>query len=296
MSLKIGVLMGGNSSERNVSIKTGHAVLNACEDLGYYATKLSFKKNYKKLLASLKKQDIIFNSLHGGIGENGEIQYWMDKNKIKYTGSGPESSKLCMDKAASKELAKIMGVQTPEWELINDPLVIPGLEFPYVIKPNDQGSTFGISVIYSEKEIREAIREALKYGKSLIAEKYVEGRELTLPIIGEKALPIVEIIPSHDFYDYECKYSEGLSKYECPANLDKELALEIRINTELLFQELGCNTYARADFILSSEGVPYFLEMNTLPGMTATSLVPKSAYASGIPFNQLIRNIVELSL
>ena len=296
MSLKIGILMGGISSERDVSIKTGNAVLKACNELGYTTTKFFFKKDFKKLLVDLKRQDIIFNALHGGIGENGEIQFWMDNNRIKYTGSGPQASALCMDKARTKDLAKIMGVDTPEWEIIDNPGITPKLQLPYVIKPNDQGSTFGISVIFDKKQIHSAIKEAFKYGKDVMVEKYVKGKELTLPIIGEEALSIVEIIPSHGFYDYECKYSQGMSQYECPAKLDNNIEIKVRENTELLFQELGCDTYGRADYILDKSGVPYFLEMNTLPGMTATSLVPKSANESGISFNQLIQNIIELSL
>ena len=296
MSLKIGILMGGISSERDVSIKTGNAVLKACNELGYTTTKFFFKKDFKKLLVDLKNQDIIFNALHGGIGENGEIQFWMDNNRIKYTGSGPQASALCMDKARTKDLAKNMGVNTPEWEIIDNPGITPKLQLPYVIKPNDQGSTFGISVIFDKKQIRSAIKEAFKYGKDVMVEKYVKGKELTLPIIGEEALSIVEIIPSHGFYDYECKYSQGMSQYECPAKLDNNIEIKVRENTELLFQELGCDTYGRADYILDKSGVPYFLEMNTLPGMTATSLVPKSANESGISFNQLIQNIIELSL
>ena len=295
MSLKIGVLMGGASSERIVSINTGNAVITACNDLSYLTTKFIFKNNYEKLLVELKKHDIIFNALHGGIGENGKIQSWLDKNQIKYTGSGPKSSKLCMDKAKSKKIAKVIGVQTPDWELVNNPNTIPNLELPYVIKPNEQGSTFGISVVHNEREIRPAIKRALKYDFSVIVEKYIKGKELTLPIVGKKALPIIEIIPSHDFYDYECKYSEGLSHYECPANLNEIAAIKLKESTELLFRELGCNIYARADYIMDKEGVPYFLEMNTLPGMTSTSLLPKSALADGISFNQLIKNIIELS-
>ena len=295
MSLKIGVLMGGASSERAVSINTGNAVISACNDLSYLTTKFIFKNNYEKLLDEFKKHDIIFNALHGGIGENGNIQSWLDKHQIRYTGSGPKSSKLCMDKAKSKKIAKVIGVKTADWELVNNPNTIPNLELPYVVKPNEQGSTFGISVVHNEREIRPAIKRALKYDFNVIVEKYIEGKELTLPIVGKKALPIIEIIPSHDFYDYECKYSEGLSHYECPANLNEIAAIKLKESTELLFKELGCNIYARADYIMDKEGVPYFLEMNTLPGMTSTSLLPKSALADGISFNQLIKNIIELS-
>ena len=296
MSLRVGVLMGGPSEEREVSIATGKAVIKACAENGYIATEFGFTNNYKKHLKKLKTQNIIFNALHGGIGENGKIQAWLDKNNIKYTGSGAIASSLCMDKAASKEIAKRNGIETPDWQLIQKATQKVKISLPFVVKPNDQGSTVGLSIVKNDQFIQPAIDLAFQHGNKVIIEKFISGRELTMPIINEDAYPIVEINPKNNYYDYECKYTPGMSEYSCPADLEQNLVEKIESNTIKLFQKFDCSVYARADYILDKSGVPYFLEMNTLPGMTSTSLVPKSAYARGQSFQKLIRNIIELSL
>ena len=296
MSLRVGVLMGGPSEEREVSIATGKAVIKACAENGYIATEFGFTNNYKKHLKKLKTQNIIFNALHGGIGENGKIQAWLDKNNIKYTGSGAAASSLCMDKAASKEIAKRNGIETPDWQLIQKATQKVKISLPFVVKPNDQGSTVGLSIVKNDQSIQSAIDLAFQHGNKVIIEKFISGRELTMPIINEDAYPIVEINPKNNYYDYECKYTPGMSEYSCPADLEQNLVEKIESNTIKLFQKFDCSVYARADYILDKSGVPYFLEMNTLPGMTSTSLVPKSAYARGQSFQKLIRNIIELSL
>ena len=296
MSLRVGVLMGGPSEEREVSIATGKAVIKACAENGYIATEFGFTNNYKKHLKKLKTQNIIFNALHGGIGENGKIQAWLDKNNIKYTGSGAIASSLCMDKAASKEIAKRNGIETPDWQLIQKATQKVKISLPFVVKPNDQGSTVGLSIVKNDQFIQSAIDLAFQHGNKVIIEKFISGRELTMPIINEDAYPIVEINPKNNYYDYECKYTPGMSEYSCPADLEQNLVEKIESNTIKLFQKFDCSVYARADYILDKSGVPYFLEMNTLPGMTSTSLVPKSAYARGQSFQKLIRNIIELSL
>ena len=296
MSLKVGVLMGGPSEERDVSLSTGMAVIDACQNIGYDSTKIAFEQDYKSCLAKMKKQDIIFNALHGGIGENGKIQAWMDNNQIKYTGSDSFSSALCMNKAKSKYIALDNGVNTAKWQLIIQKDETISIEMPFVIKPNEQGSTFGLSIVHNKKEILPAIEKAFQYGEEVLIEKYIQGRELTIPIIGKESFPILEIKPSHKLYDYECKYTLGMSEYICPAKLEKNLLDRIQNDTELLFESFGCNVYSRADFILDHNGTPFFLEMNTLPGMTSTSLVPKSAIAKGMSFEELIKKIITLSL
>ena len=294
--MKVGVLMGGPSEERDVSLTTGNAVAEACRRNGYETTEYPFHFDHRKLLDKLKKQDIIFNALHGGIGENGKIQEWMDRKRIKYTGSGPTASACCMDKAKSKEISQIIGVKTPIWELLHSENELPSLSLPIVIKPNDQGSTLGLTIVHDESEIKPAIKEAFRHGSPVMVEKYIHGRELTVTVLGKKAYPIVEIKPSHELYDYECKYTPGMSQYICPAELDEELTKSIQEDTELIFGELDCDVYARADFLLDEIGDHYFLEMNTLPGMTSTSLVPKSVNAAGMSFEDLVKNIIELSL
>jgi D-alanine-D-alanine ligase len=296
MSLKVGILMGGPSEERDVSISTGGAVSKACIENGYLVTEFSFRNDYKKYLNEMDDHDIIFNALHGGIGENGSVQAWMDENGIKYTGSGSLASSLCMDKAKSKEIAKSKGIDTPKWQLLTNPDDEIEIECPFVVKPNDQGSTVGLTIVKNQRSIKSAIRKALKYGTDVIIEEYIDGKELTIPIIGNRPFPVVEINPAHDLYDYECKYTPGMSEYNCPAELDKILLNKIEYNTIILFEIFGCSIYARADYILDKSGIPYFLEMNTLPGMTSTSLVPKSANAKGLTFKQLIAKIIQLSL
>ena len=288
--------MGGPSEEREVSLSTGKAVMEACQRIGYNTTVIQFDHDYKSCLDNMKEQDIIFNALHGGIGENGRIQAWMDNHQIKYTGSDSLSSALCMNKAKSKEIAKENGVSTAKWQLLHDKNNSISIEMPFVLKPNEQGSTFGLSIVFNESELLPAIEKAFQYGKEVIVEEYIKGRELTIPIIGNETYPVLEIKPSHKIYDYECKYTPGLSEYICPANLKDNTRLRIQNDTELLFNHFGCNVYARADFILDDNEVPFFLEMNTLPGMTSTSLVPKSANAKGVSFEGLIRKIIMLSI
>lgn len=296
MSLKVGVLMGGPSEEREISLMTGKAVADACRSLEHAVVEFPFHFDHRKLLSGLKKQDIIFNALHGGIGENGKIQAWMNENGIKNTGSGPKASALCMDKEKSKTIALSKNIPTPKWEMLVSTDQRPNLPIPYVVKPNDQGSTLGLTIVHNDSEIEPAIKEAFAHGDVIMVEEYILGHELTVTVLGEKAYPIVEIKPSHDLYDYECKYTPGMSHYICPAELPQELTTKIQQDTEKIFKELGCEVYARADYLLDEHEQHYFLEMNTLPGMTSTSLVPKSVQAAGMTFEELINNIIEISL
>ena len=296
MSMKIGVLMGGDSKERIVSISTGNQVLKALKKLGHNAEEILIKDDYKKFLGKFREQDLVFNALHGGKGEDGEIQQWMDNNNVKYTGSGATSSALCMDKARSKDFARVMGVCTPRWQQVSSLNEKIKLQFPFVIKPNNQGSTFGLTVVNNNKELPLAMKTAFQYGEDVIAEEYIKEREVTVPIVGESVYPILEIVPSHDLYDFECKYTPGMTEYFCPAKLDDSTTRLIKENTQLLFNEFGCNVYARIDYLIDKNGTPYFLEINTLPGMTSTSLLPKSLASVGINFESLISKIVKLSM
>tara|TARA_Y100001970_G_scaffold32045_3_gene39905 strand:+ start:1068 stop:1958 length:891 start_codon:yes stop_codon:yes gene_type:complete len=296
VSLKVGVLMGGASEERDVSISSGQAIIKACNEIGYMVSEFLFKNNYKKFAGMLQEQDLIFNALHGGMGENGEVQKWMDKINVKYTGSGATSSSLCMNKAESKSIAKASGIATPKWQLIKKKQDIVKIKPPLIVKPNDQGSTVGLSVVNNKSEMADAIKKAFQFGENIIIEEFINGREITIPIIDSSPYPIVEISPLKPLYDYECKYTPGMSKYHCPAKLEDMVVKRIESNTMVLFDKLGCSIYARADYILDRHGIPYFLEMNTLPGMTSTSLVPKSANAKGLNFNELISTIIKLSL
>ena len=295
MSLRIGVLMGGVSEEKEISLATGNAIIKACKFNGHIIKPIIFNGDYSQLLSLVDNVDIVFNALHGGIGENGEIQSWLKKNNIRYTGSEEFASKLCMNKAESKKTAKIIGLKTPKWEVLIDPSDRPKIDIPFVVKPNNQGSTVGLTIVEDEGSLDAAIDLAFKYSAEVLIEEFIAGRELTVSIVGEEIYPIVEIFPSNDFYDYECKYTPGKSRYTCPAEIEEQLEFHIKKDTELIFKELGCIGYGRADYLVDNDGDYYFLEMNTLPGMTVTSLLPKSANAFGLSFNELVERIIGIA-
>ena len=288
--------MGGYSEEREVSLSTGAEVIRACEILGYNFINMTFNENYKKFKKEMHSCDIIFNALHGGIGENGEIQKWMEQNNIRYTGSGSKSSSICMDKSKTKIIATDIGIRTPAWTVINSNRSNINYDAPFVVKPNNGGSTFGLTIVEKEADLKMAFSKAYQNSEEVIIEKYIKGRELTVTILDYKAYPIIEIKPSHKIYDFECKYTNGLTDYVCPASLENSLAFKIRKDSERLFRVLGCKIYSRADYILDEKGDYYFLEMNTLPGMTPTSLTPKSVQETGMSFEKLIENIIMSSL
>ena len=296
MPMKVGILMGGFSKERAVSLNTGIAVKRACKKLDYEIIELKFHNNYKRLKKKMKSCDIIFNALHGGIGENGEIQKWMDKNDIKYTGSNAKSSAICMDKAKSKMIVNRNKIKTPKWDIIKTKDDKINFDIPLVVKPNNEGSTFGLTIVEKLSKLEKAIEKAFNDNNKVLIEKYIHGRELTVTALNKKAYPIIEIQPSHKMYDYECKYIDGLTNYICPADINSTLENNIKKDTEKIFELLGCEVYGRADYILDNKGNYYFLEMNTLPGMTSTSLVPKSVKSVGMTFEILIKNIIEISI
>lgn len=250
--------------------------------------------------------DVIFLALHGGSGENGMIQALLDMTGKPYTGSGMLSSALCMDKAMSKKIFERDGIPTPRWFLLGkeklkdistiESLIQSNLDFPVVIKPNDQGSTIGFSIVHTSSKLKEAIEKAEYYSNEVLFEEYISGRELTVGILEDESLPVVEIVPEHEVYDYECKYTGGKSKYICPAELPKHKTEEIQAYALKAFKGLKCEGYARADFRYSQNEKFYCLEINSLPGMTSTSLVPKAAKVAGISFSQLIDRIVKSAL
>lgn len=296
MRLKVGILMGGLSEEKEVSILSGNAVAEACIKNKFSVKKILFDGLNSNLIKSASSVDIIFNALHGGAGENGKVQSFLKANNIKYTGSDEISSKLCMNKERTKQIAQIIGLKTPKWELVSNSSNIPQMDFPYVIKPNEQGSTVGLSIVENKTMLKKSIIQSFKFSKDVLAETFIKGRELAVSIFDDVALPIIEIIPSKKIYDYECKYTLGKSNYLCPANLNPKTDYNIKKDSELIFKELGCSGYGRADFLLDDNESYHFLEMNTLPGMTETSLFPKSAAAAGIKFEDLISKIIKKSL
>jgi len=326
----IALLVGGTSPERAVSKSSGKSIYNALKTLGYKTTvidpayggeqpediELFFAEkdfstvsnpNYIKALNLdiWKDIDLAFIALHGKWGEDGTIQSMLELKEIKYTGSKVLSSALAMDKIKSKILFDHHRVRTPKWIAVKNgdikteyvvDRIKNELGFPVVIKPNDQGSTVGLSICHKEAEVGEALALAYKYSDRVLIEEYIPGRELTVAVIDNNPLPVLEIKPKHGIYDYECKYTAGMSEYIVPAPLPEIVFQELQVMAVQAFKGLRCEGYARVDFRLNPENIPYTLEVNTLPGMTSLSLVPKMAKAAGISFEQLVEKIINLSL
>lgn len=327
---RIALLLGGTSPEREVSKSTGKSVYEALMNLNYPTTvidpaygdeqpgnvELFFAEedyrpisnpNYIKALNLdvWEKIDLAFLALHGKWGEDGTIQSMLELKQIKYTGSKVLSSALAMDKIKSKILFDHHKVRTPKWISVkNDGIktdyiserIKNELGFPVVIKPNDQGSTVGLTICKSEIEIEDALLLSFKYSDRVLIEEYIPGRELTVAVLDDKPLPVLEIKPKHGLYDYECKYTTGMSEYIVPAVIPELVFKELQVMSVQAFKALRCEGYARVDFRLSPENIPFTLEVNTLPGMTSLSLVPKMANAVGISFDDLVDKIINLSL
>jgi D-alanine-D-alanine ligase len=252
-------------------------------------------------LTSMKEitgADVVFLGLHGGQGEDGTIQALLDMAGVKYTGSGHLSSALAMDKDLSKKLFRVADVKTADWLMapVSIEQVEGILDLPVVVKPSKQGSTVGLSVVKKREDIQPAITEALKFDDEVMIERFVPGRELTVGVLGEIALPVGEIIPKHEIYDYECKYTAGMAVEEFPAKISPEATHRVQEQALDAFKSLKLRGCARIDFRLTSEGEFYCLEANTLPGMTELSLIPRGAAAMGLSFPDLCERIVKLAL
>lgn len=251
------------------------------------------------------KFDCVFIALHGGIGENGTLQALLDLAGVTYTGSGVMASALAMDKYRAKLLFDSVGVPTPRTVFFGDRESAikfcresepDQIQYPIIVKPNAEGSTVGLTLAKDFDALLAGIDEAAACDMNILIEEYIPGRELTAAILGSVVLPVVEIVPKSGLYDYLAKYTVGASEYLCPAHLDKRVEADIREFAQLAYDVLGCAGYARVDFRLNPQNELFCLEVNTLPGMTATSLVPKAAKAAGISFEQLLERIVKLAL
>ena len=234
--MKIGVLLGGTSQEREVSLESGKAISAACKALGHDVLEIDPKNGIVNLFSDLDSLDLVFNGLHGGDGENGVIQGLLQSMGKRFTGSQNESSAICMDKRVSKALVDRKKILTPNWISINEEEEIQmdhEINYPLIVKPNDQGSTIGLTVVKNDKELEGAVNLARNYTNIVLVEAFVSGREITVTILGNKAYPIVEIIPSNDLYDYECKYTAGMSKYICPAEIDDNISNYVKKISEI---------------------------------------------------------------
>ncbi len=321
--MKVLVLMGGDSAEREVSLSTGEGVIGALKRLGHEVIGLDPATSQllegreqpqgsrpKPLLPiqelvkspALAKTEVVFLALHGGKGEDGTIQSLLDLAGIPYTGSGLLASALAMHKPTAKLLFRGRGITTPAWLVIKEgeekiaDKISDGFDFPVVVKPSSQGSTVGTSIVESKRELGGALGLARKFGKEVLIEEYIPGRELTVGILGREPLPVVEVIPEGGFYDYDHKYTRGKSQYIIPAQIPAGVTERIKEIALQAFDLLRCKGYARVDFRYSNDEKLYCLEVNTLPGMTPTSLVPMAAQAVGIGFDQLVERIIKLAL
>lgn len=344
--MKIVVLCGGLSPERNVSLSSGKKIAAALSERGHqvvpvdmflgledYAGDLNTIFDHPPVLdfsaiseiapdleavrasRRLKSRslfgehvlevcqmaDIVFMALHGRVGEDGRTQATFDMLGIPYTGSGCLSSAIAMDKDLTKRLVAPAGVRTPAWQLVESADldmddVCAKAVYPCVVKPDDSGSSIGVAIAQNEEELRAALADAAKESGRIIVEQFVSGREVQIGILGDKCLPSIEIIPAEGFYDYKNKYQPGAAKEITPAPIPAETEAELARSAMIVFKTLGLRAYSRADFILDAEGKLWFLEINTLPGMTPTSLVPQEAAVIGIEYGELCEKIIALSM
>lgn len=295
---RIGVLAGGTSAEREVSLKSGGAIHKALLGLGYDAVFIDASEN---LCEEVKREkvEIAFIALHGGHGENGAIQGLLEVMGIPYTGSGVMASAIAMDKEASKKIFLHHGISVAPFVILkkdslNSQLSILNSQFPmpWVVKPVAEGSSIGVSIVKKETELDNALKDAFKYGEKIIVEKYIKGKEIQIGIMGQQALGGVEVRPSKEFYSYEAKYTAGLTQYIFPPEVDDAVYEMLKDTALKAHNALGCRGATRVDFILSGSNEPYILEVNTIPGMTETSLLPKIARLSGMDFPRLIEEIL----
>ncbi len=302
---KIGVLMGGTSSEREVSLKSGSAIYGALKALEYNVIPVDVGDNICEVLKK-KKIDAAFIALHGGHGENGALQGMLEVMNVPYTGSGILASALAMDKEASKKVFLYHGLPVPPFVVVSladfksmfkkgagpKGTLKTGFSLPWVVKPASEGSSIGVEIVKNASSLKGVMNEAFSYGHKVIVEKYIEGREVQIGILNDKVLGGVEVKPSLEFYNYEAKYTAGLTEYILPPKLDRKIYERAKRTALAAHVALGCSGATRVDLIIDREGNTYLLEVNTIPGMTETSLLPKIAQTAGLSFADLLEQIL----
>ena len=307
MGPKIGVLCGGLSAEREVSLRTGEAIYKALLKNQYNAVKIDVDRN---IAGNLKSNNIelAFLALHGKFGEDGTIQGLLEILGIPYTGSGVLASATAINKIATKKIMSYEGIPTPnyfavsKWEYTNNPDMIKARVFefglPVVIKAATQGSTIGISFVKTMEDLSSAFEDAFTYDDHALVEEMIDGIEITASVLGNEspqALPLIEIVSATGVYDYQAKYTVGLSDHIIPPRISEQLQAELKEAAIKTYQAVGCKGLARVDFMVEASGKFYALEVNTIPGMTETSLFPDAAKAAGISFEELVKRIVDLA-
>jgi D-alanine-D-alanine ligase len=288
---RLAVLKGGPSAEREVSLNSGAAAAQALREAGFEVSEVVVDDANFVVPPGT---DLAFLALHGPFGEDGQIQRILEARGLPYTGANVAVSEICIDKDKTKACLARAGVPVPPGQLVARAEEIT-LPLPLFIKPNTLGSSVGSAPVYRAEELAPALELALRHGSPALVERFIEGRELTVGMLDGQALPVIEIRPRDGFYDYKNKYTKGATEYLCPAPLSDELTRLVQKYALEAHKAVGNPVYSRIDFLLEKDGTPYCLEINTIPGMTATSLLPKAAAATGISFPELCRRIVELS-
>ncbi|OGX08799.1 MAG: hypothetical protein A2Z88_11250 [Omnitrophica WOR_2 bacterium GWA2_47_8] len=301
----IGVLYGGYSSEREISLKSGSAIIKALTESGCRVTPIDVNTKVKEEIADLIKRsgiDVAFIALHGAGGEDGVVQEILEKLKIPYTGSGVKASQNALDKVLAQEIFvknKIPAALSKAVSKKGKNNVEDLLKFfngsPLVVKPSCEGSSIGISFVKDKKDLPKALESAFVFGPEVIVQRFIQGRELTVGILDDQALPIVEIKYNSEFFDFSTKYLKGGNEYLVPAPLPQNIAQKVQTLALKAHQVLGCKDYSRVDVMLDEKMNPYVLEVNTIPGFTASSLLPKAAAKAGIDFNSLCLRLVKLA-
>ncbi len=305
----IGVLMGGVSSEREISLKSGKAVYEALRDHGQdvEALDIAFQDSEKiEDFIRSAQIDTAFIALHGKLGEDGTIQSILDGMNIPYPGSGVEASRLSLNKALAQKILRQNNIPVPDFEVLianglptkehfKNSLNVLKTFFPLVVKPSCEGSSIGISIINKKQDLAAALREAFRYGEEVLVERFIKGRELTVGILDQSPLPVIEIRPRNHFFDFNAKYQQGLTDYLIPAPLPEDVMGQVQEVALAAHTVLGCRDFSRVDLILDDAQRPYVLEINTIPGFTATSLLPKAAKEAGLDFTQLCLKLLELA-
>lgn len=296
---RVGVVFGGPSSEREVSIRSGRAVCESLKRSGYNIIEIGEHGSIEKDLID-KKVDVAFIVLHGRYGEDGTLQKFLELNNISYTGSDSSSSRNAIDKHLAKEIFTANNIPTPDYivaekgkdmeALLNK--VEKRFSFPVVVKPATEGSSIGLSIVKERVLFLDAVKTAFNYDNKLVIEKFIQGEEITVGILGEEPLAVVRICPKSGFYDFESKYTAGLTEYEVPAKLPEDLYKQIQSIGLASHKALGCRDFSRVDLRLAPDGSLWVLEVNTIPGFTATSLLPKTAQAVGICFDDLCERML----
>ncbi len=301
----IGVLMGGYSSERNISLRSGSAVYESLAAAGYAVKAIDINTSDRQKILDLIKEskiEVAFIALHGRLGEDGQIQSILEEADIPYTGSGPKASQKAFNKISSQEIFKEAGLSVPEHffitkgDLVHFKEVFTVLKkLPFVVKAACEGSSIGISMVRHPSQWEAALRDALSYGPYVIVEKFIKGREVTAGVFNGEALPLVEIVARNPLFDYNSKYQKGLTDYVVPADLPEKLTKKIQEMSVAAYTAIGCEGFARVDVRIDESQTPYILEINTIPGFTETSLFPKAAAKAGHNFLQVCEKLLELA-